>query len=98
MKRILALISVISLLITSTACSTGVTYDVSNISEYVLDGSSKFAFDIFKTLNSEDADKNIFISPLSISTALTMAYNGAEGETKKVWKKLSDIPVLTELW
>ena len=48
MKRILALISVISLLITSTACSTGVTYDVSNISEYVLDGSSKFAFDILK--------------------------------------------------
>jgi len=87
MKRILALISVISLLITSTACSTGVTYDVSNISEYVLDGSSKFAFDIFKALNSEDADGNIFISPFSISTALTMAYNGAEGETKSGMEK-----------
>src|SRR5690606_11753437 len=87
MKRILALISVISLLITSTACSTGVTYDVSNISEYVLDGSSKFASDIFKALNSEDADGNIFISPFSISTALTMAYNGAEGETKEGMEK-----------
>ncbi len=62
-------------------------YDVSNISEYVLDGSSKFAFDIFKALNSEDADGNIFISPFSISTALTMAYNGAEGETKEGMEK-----------
>lgn len=87
MKRLLALISVISLLITSTACSTGVTYDVSNISEYVLDGNSKFAFDIFKALNSEDANDNIFISPFSISAALTMTYNGAEGETKAVMEK-----------
>ena len=87
MKRLLALISVISLLITSTACSTGVTYDVSNINEYVLDGSSVFAFDIFKALNGEDAADNIFISPFSISTALTMAYNGAEGETKAGMEK-----------
>lgn len=87
MKRLLALISVISLLITSTACSTGVTYDVSNISEYVLDGSSMFAFDIFKALNNEDANENIFISPFSISTALTMAYNGAEGDTKAGMEK-----------
>ena len=48
MKRLLALLSVFSLLVTSTACSTGVTTDVSSISEYVVDGSSKFAFDIFK--------------------------------------------------
>ncbi len=87
MKRLLALISVISLLITSTACSTGVTYDVSNISEYVLDGSSVFAFSIFKALNSEDANENIFISPFSISTALTMTYNGADGETKAGMEK-----------
>ena len=87
MKRLLALISVISLLITSTACSTGVTYDVSNINEYVLDGSSVFAFDIFKALNGEDAADNIFISPFSISTALTMTYNGAEGDTKAGMEK-----------
>jgi len=87
MKKLLVLLSIISLLITSTACGSGIAYDVSNISEYVVDGSSKFAFDIFKTINSEDYDKNIFISPLSISTALTMTYNGAEGDTKEVMEK-----------
>lgn len=87
MKKLLVLLSIISLLITSAACGSGMAYDVSNISEYVLDGSSKFAFDIFKALNSEDADGNIFISPFSISTALTMAYNGAEGETKEGMEK-----------
>ena len=45
--------------------------------------NKEFAFKIFKELNKEDNDKNIFISPFSISAALAMAYNGAEGETKK---------------
>lgn len=88
MKRLLALLSVFSLLVTSTACSTGVTTDVSSISEYVVDGSSKFAFDIFKAINNEDASENIFISPLSISTALTMTYNGAKGDTKADMEKV----------
>lgn len=43
----------------------------------------KFAFDIFRQLNKEDKDENIFISPLSISAALSMAYQGAEGTTKE---------------
>lgn len=88
MNKLLVLLSIISVLITSAACSSGIAYDVSNVSEYVVDGSSKFAFDIFKTLNSEDADKNIFISPLSISVALTMAYNGAYSDTKEGMEKV----------
>jgi len=88
MKKLLVLLSIISVLITSAACSSGNAYDVSNVSEYVVDGTSKFAFDIFKTLNSEDADKNIFISPLSISVALTMTYNGADSDTKEGMEKV----------
>jgi len=49
----------------------------------LVDGNTEFSFKIFKKLVLEDKDKNVFISPLSISTALAMAYNGAEGETKK---------------
>lgn len=44
--------------------------------------NQQFAFDIFKQINKEEENKNIFISPLSISTALSMAYQGAEGTTK----------------
>lgn len=43
--------------------------------------NNDFGFDIFKELYTEENTKNIFISPTSISTALTMALNGAEGTT-----------------
>lgn len=46
-----------------------------------------FAFDIFKELTTEDQGQNIFISPFSISTALAMAYDGAEGTTKDAMVK-----------
>lgn len=41
-----------------------------------------FAISFFKQLNSEEeTNKNIFISPFSISTALSMTTNGAAGQT-----------------
>ena len=48
----------------------------------VIESNTEFAFDIFRELTIEDADENVFISPFSILTALTMAYQGAEGPTK----------------
>jgi serpin B len=43
-----------------------------------------FALDIFKKVieNTEESE-NVIISPLSISSALSMALNGADGETRK---------------
>ena len=40
--------------------------------------NNRFAFDLFHALNGEG---NLFFSPYSISTALAMAYAGAQGET-----------------
>lgn len=40
-----------------------------------------FAIDLFKQIQEEEPDSNIFISPFSISTALTMTANGAVGMT-----------------
>lgn len=51
-------------------------------SDDVYKANTNFAFDVFKELNKEDADKNVTISPLSISTAVSMAYQGANGTTK----------------
>ena len=48
----------------------------------LLKANEKFAFDIFKDIANEDLNKDIFISPLSISSALTMTYNGANTTTK----------------
>lgn len=44
--------------------------------------SNEFGFKVFRELVNSDIDKNIFISPLSISMALGMTYNGAAGGTK----------------
>ncbi|HSY10143.1 MAG TPA: serpin family protein [Candidatus Dormibacteraeota bacterium] len=41
-----------------------------------------FAFDLLQQIAKEQPDKNIFISPFSVSTALQMVGNGAAGETK----------------
>lgn len=45
--------------------------------------SNDFAFRSFAELSKAEEAENIFISPLSISMALTMAFNGADGETKQ---------------
>jgi serine protease inhibitor len=43
--------------------------------------SNRFAFDLFRSINTRFADTNVFISPLSASFALGMTLNGADGET-----------------
>lgn len=58
------------------------TFDKEKIDFDVVKGNTQFAFDVFKQLNREDSGKSIFISPLSISTALSMTYQGAKGTTK----------------
>lgn len=41
-----------------------------------------FAFDLLQSVNEADADKNIFLSPMSVSIALAMLYNGASGSAQ----------------
>lgn len=41
-----------------------------------------FALDLFKKTDAEAQNDNVFVSPLSVSIALGMAWNGAAGETK----------------
>jgi serpin B len=43
--------------------------------------NNTFTFNLFKTL-PESSGKNVMVSPLSISLALSMALNGADGSTK----------------
>ena len=45
-----------------------------------------FAFDLFKTTYQSDDNDNIFISPLSVSMALSMTLNGAKGVTLEEMK------------
>jgi serpin B len=50
----------------------------------LVQSGNEFAFDIFKNIVAgENEGKNIMISPLSISSALSMTINGANGETRE---------------
>jgi len=57
--------------------------DMGKISAEVVESNNGSAFDIFKEINREEGKKSIFISPLSISTALSMVYEGAGTTTRE---------------
>jgi serpin B len=48
----------------------------------IVSANTRFAFKLFAQLAEEDAGKNLFISPASISMALALVYNGARGRTQ----------------
>ncbi len=53
----------------------------------LIEADNKFAFDIFKEISDKSDQPNLMISPVSISIALGMAYNGAEGTTRSAFKE-----------
>lgn len=54
-----------------------------NVDKNLVNANTEFALDLFNRLASNDKNSNIFISPISISLAMAMAYNGASGESQK---------------
>lgn len=55
--------------------------------ESIPDAINDFGIYVFKKLNTNSSEENLVISPLSITTALTVVQNGAQGETKSAMKK-----------
>jgi serpin B len=50
----------------------------------IIESQNSFAFDFFKKINeNSDESENIIVSPFSISLALSMALNGADGTTRE---------------
>jgi len=56
---------------------------------------NKFGFKLFKEIINEEKNKNVFVSPLSVSMALSMTYNGANGSTKEAMQKTLELSGLT---
>lgn len=90
MRRVVILLICISLLgIGGAGCSSSAIsgfsdkYDLGKISDEFVTANNVFAFDVFRKLYEEDLGKNVFISPFSISTALSMTYNGAQSTTMR---------------
>ena len=51
---------------------------------------NRFALDMYRELAAED--KNIFISPWSLNSALSMTYEGARGQTAEEMKTVLHLP------
>jgi len=91
MKRILPLLFLMSLMIVSCdttediiepAPTTNINCDETPEACDVSESNNAFGFKLFQTLHNDAPDDNIFISPLSVATALSMTVNGAKGQTK----------------
>ncbi len=52
-----------------------------SVDEELTSANLKFALKVFNKIEEQNSDENIFISPLSLSIALAMTYNGALEET-----------------
>lgn len=52
----------------------------------LVESNNSFGLKLFKEINAEETDSNVFISPLSISMALGMTYNGARQSTEEAMR------------
>ena len=57
----------------------------------VVSANTRFGFKLLKDVQVREPGANIFISPLSISIALTMTYNGAVGDTQQAMAQVLEI-------
>jgi len=53
----------------------------------LVSANTKFGLNLYSKILDKEKDKNIFLSPLSISIALSMTFNGADGATKEYMAK-----------
>jgi serpin B len=62
----------------------------------VVNADNTFGIKLFKKLNEEsETEENIIISPLSVSIALGMTYNGTNGETKEAMENTLELQGLS---
>ncbi len=63
--------------------------------KHLVESDNRFGLKFFKEIVQEEKDKNVFISPLSVSVALGMTYNGASGTTQDTMQKALELSGLT---
>jgi len=65
---------------------TGISRDLTALEKELVEADGRFGLKLFREIVREEQDKNVFISPLSVSMALGMTYNGAAGTTEEAMK------------
>ena len=61
----------------------------------LIEADNAFGLELFKTVRKNSSEQNIMISPLSVSVAFAMVYNGADTDTKAEMEKTMKLNGLT---
>jgi serine protease inhibitor len=69
--------------------------DVQYKSAEIVEADLNFGFELFREINERTAEPNLMISPMSVSYALGMAYNGAGTETFEAFRQVLHFDELT---
>lgn len=72
-----------------------VARDLTVLEKRLVDSDNKFGLKLFQEIIKEEGDKNVFISPLSVSMALGMTLNGANGETREAMEQTLELAGMT---
>ena len=62
----------------------------------ISEADNRFGLKLFRALSEDEQDANLFISPLSVSMALGMTMNGADGETLAAMQEALELAGLSE--
>ncbi len=101
MKTIFTLFGLLVLLISASCQQENITNEGSkNIeldlkSAQLVEADNAFGLEIFQKIRESSKEENIMISPLSISVAFAMAFNGADKDTKTEMEKAMKLNGLT---
>jgi len=71
------------------------TINLDEKSAQLIEADNTFGLELFQKIRKESNKENIMISPLSISVAFAMAYNGADKDTKTEMEKAMKLNGLT---
>ncbi|WP_239614298.1 serpin family protein [Cohnella mopanensis] len=64
---------------------------LSSVDKRLVEASNAFGFRMLQDISKSKPETNRFVSPISISTALALVYNGAAGESKEAMGKAMGI-------
>ncbi len=100
--RIVLLGVVVATIMSNYGCNNVVSPDkgnpnppLSSAAKQVESATNSFAANLFTQVGSQETGKNFFISPLSVSMALAMTLNGANGQTYTDMQKTLGLDGLT---
>lgn len=96
MKSVLMMIVGLMLLSCGSSPNSPNIRQLTGVEKQLVQSDNKFGFKLFDKIVQAEGEKNLFISPLSVSMALGMTLNGADGETYSAMQQTLEFAGMSE--